>query len=221
MIFLADILISIFLIALGYMAVCYYFCGLKWNSKNIEVLKISKYKAVYLVAQCCVVAIMMLVFYKIYHLELLPQIKLLALVLILFPIAAVDYRIQKIPNQFLLAALVIRALIYIPEIILSPRRALVLLGSDLLGAVIIGGFFLLLLVIFKNSIGMGDVKLFFVMGMFQGLWGVINSVFFSLFVSFVISIVLLISRKKNKDDAISFGPSILFGTIIGICLAGM
>lgn len=65
------------------------------------------------------------------------------------------------------------------------------------------------------------MKLFAVMGLYQGLWGAVNSVFFSLLASFVVSVALLISKKKGRKDTISFGPSILIGTIAAIGLAGM
>lgn len=218
---LIDVLISIFLVILGYVAVCYYFNQKKWNSKDVLSLKLSKNKITYLALSALATIVMIVMLNSVYTIELLSQVKLLTLVLIIFPISAVDYRIQKIPNQFIVAALVLRILIYVAEIIISPKGAWITFIDNLLGAFIISLFFLLLLVIFKNSIGMGDVKLFFVMGMYQGLWGVVNSVFFSLLVSFVLSVALLITKKKQKTDTISFGPSILLGTIIGICLSGM
>lgn len=218
---LADILISILLIAAGYVAVCYYFHEKRWNSKDTSSLKVNKNKIMYLSLAICVAAVLIIIFQLVYDLDILTQMKLISLVLILFPIAAVDYRTQRIPNPFIIAALAIRFSLYIPEVIVSPSGTLAVLLDNLLGAFVISIFFLLLLLFFKNSIGMGDIKLFFVMGMFQGLWGVVNSVFFSLLVSFVASVTLLITRKKKRTDTISFGPSILLGTIIAICLAGM
>ena len=110
---------------------------------------------------------------------------------------------------------------YIPEFISSPATGFLILKDNLVGAAVIGIFFFLLFLVFKNSIGMGDIKLFAVMGLYQGLWGAVNSVFFSLVVSFVLSVGLLITRKKGRKDTIPFGPSILIGTAIAIGLAGM
>ena len=202
---LADILISILLIAAGYVAVCYYFHEKRWNSKDTSSLQVNKNKIMYLSLAICVAAVLIIIFQLVYDLDILTQMKLISLVLILFPIAAVDYRMQRIPNPFIIAALAIRFILYIPEVIVSPSGTLAVLLDNLLGAFVISIFFLLLLLFFKNSIGMGDV----------------NSVFFSLLVSFVASVTLLITRKKKRTDTISFGPSILLGTIIAICLAGM
>lgn len=221
MIIAVDIILSIALILYGYISACYYLHNVKWNSKNTAVLKPTRNKVFYLLFAVLTVAVLVTVFQVIYNLDLLTQIKLLTLVLIIFPVSVIDLRLQKIPNQFILVALILRICIYVAEFIVSVPAALETLKDNLLGAVTISVFFLLLLLIFKNSIGMGDIKLFAVMGLYQGLWGAINSVFFSLIVSFIISVVLLISKKKKRKDTISFGPSILLGTIVAIGLSGM
>ena len=221
MIIAVDIILSIALILYGYISACYYLHNVKWNSKNTAVLKPTRNKVFYLLFAVLTVAVLVTVFQVVYNLDLLTQIKLLTLVLIIFPVSVIDLRLQKIPNQFILVALILRICIYVAEFIVSVPAALETLKDNLLGAVTISVFFLLLLLIFKNSIGMGDIKLFAVMGLYQGLWGAINSVFFSLIVSFIISVVLLISKKKKRKDTISFGPSILLGTIVAIGLSGM
>ncbi len=216
-----DIILSLILIFIGYISVCYYLNNIAWISINLTVLRPSKNKIIYLSLEILTVAFIIVLFQAVYKLDVISQIKLLVLVLIIFPIAAIDLKLQKIPNCFILSALVIRGLIYIAEFIISVPAAFSTLKDGFLGAIILGGFFLLLLLIFKNSIGMGDIKLFVVMGLYQGLWGAINSVFFSLIVSFFISISLLIGKKKGRKDTIPFGPSVLLGIIIAIALSGM
>lgn len=146
---------------------------------------------------------------------------MVVIVLVILPCAATDYRTHKIPNQIIITGLAVRLVIYIAEFVSSPTSAFNVLKDNLLGASILAGFFLVLLLVFKNCIGMGDVKLFAVMGLYQGLWGAVNSVFFSLAVSFFVSVILLITRKKGRKDVISFGPSILLGTVIAIAISGM
>lgn len=221
MIIAIDIILSLILIFIGYISVCYYLNNIAWISINLTVLRPSKNKIIYLSLEILTVAFIIVLFQAVYKLDAISQIKLLVLVLIIFPIAAIDLKLQKIPNCFILSALVIRGLIYIAEFIISVPAAFSTLKDGFLGAIILGGFFLLLLLIFKNSIGMGDIKLFVVMGLYQGLWGAINSVFFSLIVSFFISISLLIGKKKGRKDTIPFGPSVLLGIIIAIALSGM
>lgn len=216
-----DILLSLLLIGGGYVFVCHYLRKEKAKLRQWHVLELSTKRICYLLSAVCVAAVLVILFEMIYELHWISQWKLLRLVLLLFPIAVIDFRLQKIPNQLLLFMVAVRCLIYIIEYCVLGRAAFVILKDNVIGALAVGIFFLLLLLIFKNSIGMGDIKLFVAMGLYQGLWGVINSVFFSLAVSFVISVTLLITRKKGRKDTISFGPSILVGTVIAIALAGM
>lgn len=216
-----DILISVILLLAGYVYTCYYFNNVRTLCFDKKALKITHNKILYLVVGAFVAGILIALFENIYSLSAINQIKLLSLTMIMLPIAAVDMRVQKVPNKLLIGALLIRIAIYIAEFICSVGVAWGTLKDNLLGSIVIGGFFLLLLLIFKNSIGMGDIKLFAIMGLYQGLWGAVNSVFFSLLVSFVVSVILLATKKKGRKDTISFGPSIFIGTVIAMGLAGM
>lgn len=221
MIVLVDALVSLILIAFGYIEVCNYLHGKKWNYYDNDIVKLNRNRSIYLVVGLVISSLLIILFQVVYKQSLLTQIKLLVLINMILPCAATDYKTHKIPNLFIVCAIVIRMVIYIIEFITSVETALNTLKDNLLGAVIIAGFFLIVLLIFKNSIGMGDVKLFAVMGLYQGLWGAVNSVFFSLIISFFLSIFLLITKKKGKKDVISFGPSILIGTAIAMAVAGM
>lgn len=215
------IVLSALLTAAGYVFVCCYLQQVGFRVIDRQILKITPVRLGYLIANVVGIGTLLVIFEAVYSLDVIRQIKLLVLVAVLFPAAAIDFRVQKIPNQLLAAALLMRVLIYAAEFAVSVPDAVNTLKDGLLGAAVIGGFFLLLLLVFKNSIGMGDIKLFAVMGLYQGMWGALNAVFFSLLVSFFLSIVLLITRKKSRKDTISFGPSILLGTIIAMALAGM
>lgn len=214
-------ILSVVLIAAGYIGTCYYLNNIGDKTMDLAVLKPNKRKVLYLAFGMATAILLITLFQLIYRQPLLSQMRLLTLALLILPMACVDAKTQKIPNRFLLVGLAIWALFTIAEFIFSAKTAVGTLLDGLLGAAIIGGFFLLLLLIFKNSIGMGDIKLFALMGLYQGLWGAVNAVFFSLLVSFVLSVLLLITKKKNRKDTIPFGPSILFGTIIAISLSGM
>lgn len=218
---IVDIVLVLVLITIGYISVCYYLNNVRWNTVNLAVLKLTRNKFLYLLFSLVSTATLIMLFHTVYNLSILERLKLLSLVLILLPVAAVDYRLQKIPNPFLLAALAIRLVVFVAEFMVSANVALGIAKDCALGAAVVGGFFLLMLVLFKNSIGMGDIKLFAVMGLYQGLWGSINSVFFSLMASFLLSVGLLLTRKKSRKDVIPFGPAILIGSVVAIGLAGM
>lgn len=216
-----DIVLSLILLAVGYVSVCCYLNGTKINEIKLQSLKFTKTRLAYALVGFVTVGMLVFCLNTTYSIDLITRLSLITLVLLILPVSAIDMRLQKIPNVFLLVGLAIRIVYLAVMYIQDASNAWIITKDSLIGSVVIGLFFLFLLVVFKNSIGMGDVKLFALMGLYQGLWGVINSVFFSLVVSFFVSIALLITKKKGRKDTISFGPSIYLGTIIAMCMAGM
>lgn len=216
-----DIVLSLILLAVGYVSVCCYLNGTKIKEIKLKSLKFTKTKLTYVLVGIVTVGVLVFCLNTTYSIDLITRLSLVTLVLLILPVSAIDMRRQKIPNVFLLVGLAIRIVYLAVMYVQDAGNAWIITKNSLIGAVVIGLFFLFLLVVFKNSIGMGDAKLFALMGLYQGLWGVINSVFFSLVVSFFVSIALLITKKKGRKDTISFGPSIYLGTIIAMCMAGM
>lgn len=219
----AEILCVLLLGTASYFAAYCYFRDLSCRSLPVrEALVMTRNRLFFLLGAALSGAILIIMFHWKYpDTGLIHRLKRLSLVMLMFPMAAVDLRQQKIPNPFLLAALIVRLLFLAAELIINVHSAWATLLDGLVGAAVLGLFFFLLLLVFKNSIGMGDVKLFAVMGLYQGLWGAMNAVFFSLIASFFVAIFLLITRKKGRKDSIPFGPCILLGTVLSIGLTGM
>ena len=217
------IILALVMVVIGYLAACCYFQGTKpWKVKASAIVPATKGRVLYLLLAVLSMAALIAVFCRFYYMDaLLHHIKLLILVGMIFPMAAVDYRLQKIPNLFLLIALGFRIVLLTCEFLDDIDNAVSILKDDLLGAAVLGAFFLFLRLICRGGIGMGDIKLIMMMGFYQGLLGAFNSVFFSLMVSFFLSVGLLITKKKSRKDEIALAPSILLGTVIGIGLSGI
>lgn len=217
-----EIFLSVAMAMAGYWAVNAFLKKRK-DDKSIDLdITISKKLQIGYFVVLAIVCILFVVFFRTIYIEtsLLHQVKLLTLILILFPTALVDHKVQLIPNDFMLGALIIRMIFYVIEFFISPNMILMNLKDGFLSAAVIAGFFLIIHILFKNSIGMGDVKLFAIIGLYQGIWGASSAVFFSLVASFFLSVVLLLMKKVTKKDCISFAPSILLGTTISILLSG-
>lgn len=152
---------------------------------------------------------------------LIWNIKLLVLTGIIFPAAFIDYKEHIIPNKIIGSAILLRIVIWIIEAFIDVERFLSVLKGDIIASVIIVVFFFLCSLIVKNGIGMGDVKLMGIMALYQGLTGIMSSLFFSMLVAFVEAIVLLITHKKNRKDAIAFAPAVLVGTILAVAMTGL
>ena len=152
---------------------------------------------------------------------ILMSIKRLALLSLLWPIAYIDYKTYRIPNAFIVLGLGYRLIIFALELILSSQPIWPTVIGELIAA---GALFLasvLCALLSKNSIGFGDMKLFVVMGLMLGMDGIWSAVFLTLIVSFFISAYVLITKKKTRKDTIPFGPAIVIGTYLSVCLSGM
>ena len=105
-----------------------------------------------------------------------------------------------------------------PEALLYPGY----LGSFLLvsvsGAVL--GMVILFIsnVICKHGMGMGDIKLFGIIGFYVGVGGILFVMFFALLFAAVYSGILLLRKKLRAKDEIPFVPFIFAGTIVTFLL---
>ena len=79
---------------------------------------------------------------------------------------------------------------------------------------------LLLVIITKGSVGMGDVKLLCILSLLLYPFPFVMSLLVSLVVSFLYCVVALIARKKTRKDIIPFAPSLLVGFYLAAILFG-
>ena len=148
-------------------------------------------------------------------------VKCVILLALLWPVAYTDFETMRIPNLFVAGGLAARVLVLAAELLFEREDLLPAILSEAAASVILFLVAALCALIVKNSIGGGDMKLFIVMGLFLGLQGTWGAMFLSLVVSFVIAVVVLVSKKKSRKDAIPFGPALMIGTYLSIFLTGM
>jgi leader peptidase (prepilin peptidase)/N-methyltransferase len=134
----------------------------------------------------------------------------LALVLLLIPITLIDLDHRIIPNRLtLLGAILAPALVALT----APDA----LAEHLIAGVAAGGFFLLAVLAYPRGMGMGDVKLAAVLGLFLG-----RAVGPALFVALVAGTVVgaaVIARKgarAGRKTAVPFGPFLAFGGVVAL-----
>ena len=156
----------------------------------------------------------------IYDGSVVINVKLMILVSMMWPIAYIDFKKKKIPNDILKIMLIARAIILVPELILLGNVAHRLF-SMLIATVAVLVECILCCLIVKGAIGMGDVKLFGVMALYLGLEGIWTAIFCALVVSFFIAVFSLITKKVKRKDNIPFAPAILIGTYLSIFLTGI
>lgn len=82
-----------------------------------------------------------------------------------------------------------------------------------------GFVFLLVRLVHPPSIGMGDVKLAVVLGLYTGFLGwvtVAAAVVLSFVLAGVVAIILLITRQADRRTRIAFGPFLIIGTALAL-----
>jgi leader peptidase (prepilin peptidase) / N-methyltransferase len=126
-------------------------------------------------------------------------------------LAAIDVKHKLLPNEIILAASLAVGLIVAAS---TPGAFL----THLAAGAALGGFFFLFGAIFAGSLGMGDAKLGFLLGLALGsktLGGVLIA-FAGLLVA---ALYILASRGASaRKDAIPFGPFLALGGIVAFFL---
>ena len=138
-------------------------------------------------------------------------LKYLTMLCVLAAIAWIDYKASKIPNTLLIVLIAARLIFFIYESIKEPDYIKFNIIQMAFGAFLCLVLLLLCRIIIRNSIGMGDIKLFAVLGLYFG-YDIINLMFFSFLCTAIYSIYLLLFKKKKKKDSVPMGPFIFFGT---------
>jgi leader peptidase (prepilin peptidase)/N-methyltransferase len=152
--------------------------------------------------------------------ETAVAIAFLYLAAISIALASIDLETRRLPNRIVLPAyLVGGALLGAGAALTGDVKSL---EWAAVGAVGSFSFYLILAVIKPGGMGMGDVKLSGVLGLFLGYLGV-GPLAVGLFAAFLLGglagILLLLTRAGGRRTAIPFGPWMLAGAWTGI-LAG-
>lgn len=134
----------------------------------------------------------------------------LAMVLLLLPAAAIDLEHRRIPNAITLpGSLVAIALGLALDPSGEPARLLAGLAS--------GGLFLIVALASPQGMGMGDVKLMTMIGLFLGL-AAIPAILIALVAGTCVGLVVIGRAGLNagRKTAVPFGPFLALGAIVAL-----
>lgn len=135
--------------------------------------------------------------------------------IILIMDAFVDIKSQIIPNGLNMTGFLV-GLVYIYIKLITN----VVEGVELLLGMFAGAGIFLLIALFaliaykKEGMGLGDVKLMGMLGMFFGARNIFQIFILSFAVGAIVSIILLITKIKKVDDYIPFGPFIVIASFL-------
>lgn len=127
---------------------------------------------------------------------------------------------HRLPNRIIYPWAGVALSLLVPSALLlgEPLAALRALAA----AAVWGGVFLLVRVIAPPALGMGDVKLAVVLGLYTGFlsWAtVLAAVVISFLLGGLASAALLVSGRATPTTAVPFGPFLLLGTAIALLIS--
>ncbi|HTU85492.1 MAG TPA: prepilin peptidase [Solirubrobacteraceae bacterium] len=134
----------------------------------------------------------------------------LVLVVVLVPVALIDLEHRIIPNRITLpaaiAAVVIGALLDLRGV---PEQLIAGAGA--------GGFLLFFALAYPRGMGMGDVKLAAVLGLFLG-WSVAVAILASVLAGTVVGSLVMarLGVERGRKTAVPFGPFLALGGVIAL-----
>lgn len=131
----------------------------------------------------------------------------------------IDLKLQIIPNRLNLTIFETGLLFTFFKVILNTSSGISTFTNNIIGMLVGGGIFLLITLIGgviagKDAMGFGDVKLMGALGLFLGWQQIIIVSVLAFLLAAVISIGILIFRKKKMNEYIPFGPFIVLACFI-------
>ena len=184
-----------------------------------EYLKNAKPK--YLLIVIVVIAYIALLYFNGLNINSIKFMLLIPMLIIAFMI---DYKLQIIPNRLTLTIFEIGLIFTFAETLLNINLGINIFVNNILGMLVGGGIFLLITLIGgiiagKEAMGFGDVKLMGALGLFFGWLNMILISVMAFLFAAIVSIIILISRKKKMNEYIPFGPFIVVASMIPMYLS--
>jgi prepilin signal peptidase PulO-like enzyme (type II secretory pathway) len=145
------------------------------------------------------------------HINAVQLVSLIITMLFMLGIAVIDLKKYVVPNSILVCwFFVILLFIAIESLYAGSIQPLIL---SFVYAFIIFFLFLAVYYLTKKSLGGGDVKLSFVLGLAVA-GQVFTAVFYALLVAAIFSCVAIVTKKLGKKDALPLGPFLFIGTVL-------
>ena len=151
----------------------------------------------------------------------ITSLKYMLLIPMLIIAFMIDLKLQIIPNRLTLTIFETGLVFTFAETLLNTNLGINIFVDNILGMLVGGGIFLLITLIGgaiagKEAMGFGDVKLMGALGLFFGWLNMILISVMAFLFAAVVSIVILIARRKKISEYIPFGPFIVVATMIPI-----
>src|ERR1700754_2278331 len=143
----------------------------------------------------------------------------LYLAAIAIALAAIDLDVLRLPDRIVLPSYLVALVLLTPAVIAEHSWAAATRGA--IGAVLLFAFFFVLAVL-PRGMGLGDVKLAGLLGLYLGWLGwssMVIGAFAGFLIGGVIGVLLLVMRRAGRKSRIPFGPAMLAGAFLAVFAA--
>ena len=133
-------------------------------------------------------------------------------------IGYIDYKEHLIPNKIVLGMIGIRLVYMVIEVIQNKEYLKIVIMYPFLGAFIGALVMIIGMVISRKGLGMGDIKLFFVVGLYVGSQGIIPTMMYTFVISAAVGLILLALRRLKLKDVLPLAPFVFVGVLFKFIL---
>jgi leader peptidase (prepilin peptidase)/N-methyltransferase len=142
---------------------------------------------------------------------------------VLFALALIDLEHKILPNRIVYPATIVAVVAFTLAGLLSGHAGRHVLVQGVVGGAAAFIFFFAVALIAPAGMGMGDVKLSFMIGLALGFFAGWRLVFLGFFVAFLVGAVvgvgLVATGKAGRKSAVPFGPFMALGAVIAVLWA--
>ena len=135
-------------------------------------------------------------------------------------LAAIDLDVKRLPNAIVLPSYLVGVALLVPAAAATGDWGPA--GRGLLAMAALAAGYLALATAYPGGMGLGDVKLAGLLGLYLGWlgWGeVVIGTFAGFLAGGVVGAVLLVTRRARRRTALAFGPYMLAGAMLAVFLA--
>lgn len=187
-------------------------------SKEFFTEYLKEFKPNYILAFSTAIIYIALLYFVDWQDNIIYKIELLKYLIIspmLLSALCIDLKLQIIPNRLNLTIFEVGLVFTFIQALFNMNSAI----SMLIGCVVGAGIFLLItliggLIAGKEAMGFGDVKLMGALGLCFGWMNIIMISLIAFLLGAIISIALIVTKKKKTDEYIPFGPFIVMAAFI-------
>lgn len=150
---------------------------------------------------------------------ILVTLAYLYLAAITIALALIDIDVHRLPNAIVLPSYIVAGvLLGVASILAGDAEAAL---RALIGMTVLAAAYFLMALAYPGGMGLGDVKLAGVLGLYLGYsgWGALAVGSFGAFIlGGVFSIILIATRRATRKSGIPFGPWMLAGAWVGLAV---